>query len=187
MMTRERYYAAWSFDEMVAAATNNVELWKSVRARATIDEEALRRVRALSGSWHLLVLSEDWCGDSVSTLPFVDALAAATDNVDLRILRRDTNPDLMDAHLTDGRSRSIPVVMALDDQFHEHGWWGSRPTLLQHWVLGEGQTLEKTERYKEQRRWYARDHGRTTVEDVVALLERARASVQGASASRSAT
>jgi hypothetical protein len=186
MVTRERYYAAWSFDEMVTAATSNVELWKSVRARATIDEEALRRVRALGGSWHLLALSEDWCGDSVSTLPFVDALAAATDNVDLRILRRDTNPDLMDSHLTDARSRSIPVVMALDDQFREHGWWGSRPTLLQHWVLGEGQALEKTERYKEQRRWYARDHGRTTVEDVVALLERARESVQGASASSSA-
>lgn len=186
MMTRERYYAGWTFDEMVGAALKNVELWKSVRARATIDEEALRRVRALGGEWHLLVLSEDWCGDSVSTLPFVDALAAATDNVDVRILGREANPDLMDSHLTDSTSRSIPVVIVLDDGFREHGWWGPRPTLLQHWVLGEGQAVEKTERYKEQRRWYARDHGRTTIEEVVTLLERAHRQRQGASASTSA-
>jgi hypothetical protein len=186
MMNRERFYAGWSFDEMVAAARKNAELWTSVRARATIDEEALRRVRALGGKWHLLALSEDWCGDSVSTLPFVDALAAATNNVDLRVLGREANPDLMDAHLTDVSSRSIPVVIVLDDQFREHGWWGPRPTLLQHWVLGEGQAVEKTERYKEQRRWYARDHGRTTVEEVVALLERAHHALYGASASTNA-
>jgi hypothetical protein len=186
MMNRERYYGGWNFDEMVGAAQKNVELWKSVRARATIDEEALRRVRALGGEWHLLALSEDWCGDSVSTLPFVDALCAATDNVDLRVLGREANPDLMDSHLTDVSSRSIPGVMVLDDQFREHGWWGPRPTLLQHWVLGEGQALEKTELYKEQRRWYARDHGRTTVEEIVALLERAHQTLHGAKASTSA-
>jgi hypothetical protein len=186
MMTRERYFGGWTFEQMIAAATKNVELWQSVRARATIDEEALRRVRSLGGEWHLLVLSEDWCGDSVNTLPFVDALAAATDNVDLRIVGRDDNPDLMDAHLTDVSSRSIPVVIVLDDQFREHGWWGPRPTALQHWVLGEGQSVAKDERYKEQRRWYARDHGRTTVEDVVTLLERAHEAIQGESASTSA-
>ncbi len=186
MMTRERYYAGWTFDEMVAVAQKNVELWKSVRARAHVDEEAVRRVRALGGEWHLLVLSEDWCGDSVNTLPFVDALAAHTNNVDLRIIGREANPDLMDSHLTNVTSRSIPIVMVFDKQFLEHGWWGPRPTVLQHWVLGEGQAVDQDERYKEQRRWYARDHGRTTVEDVVALLESASRDLQGASASISA-
>ena len=83
-MTRQRYFAGWTFDQMIERASRNVELWKGVRARATIDEEALRRVQALGGEWHLLVLSEDWCGDAVNTLPFVDALAAATDNLGLR-------------------------------------------------------------------------------------------------------
>ena len=185
-MTRQRYFAGWTFDQMIERASRNVELWKGVRARATIDEEALRRVQALGGEWHLLVLSEDWCGDAVNTLPFVDALAAATDNLDLRVIGRDDNPDLMDSHLTDVRSRSIPVVMVFDEQFIERGWWGPRPTLMQHWVLGEGQALEKTERYKEQRRWYARDHGRSTIEELVSLLESAHQSRHGASASTSA-
>jgi hypothetical protein len=40
-------------------------------------------------------------------------------------------------------------------------------------VVGAGQSLEKTERYREIRRWYARDRGRTTLEEVLSMLERA--------------
>ncbi len=81
----------------------------------------------------------------------------------------------MDAHLT-GTSRSIPVVIVLDDQFQERGWWGPRPTVLQQWVLGEGHSLEKDARYREIRTWYARDKGRTTLEGVLAVMERSAAS-----------
>jgi hypothetical protein len=45
--------------------------------------------------------------------------------------------------------------------------------MLQRWVLGPGHQLDKDARYKEVRAWYARDHGRTTLEEVVSLLERA--------------
>jgi hypothetical protein len=80
----------------------------------------------------------------------------------------------MEAHLT-GKSRSIPVVIVLDEAFRERGWWGPRPTVLQRWVSGQGQLLEKTARYREARAWYARDRGRTTLEEVVSLLERSAA------------
>jgi hypothetical protein len=90
----------------------------------------------------------------------------------LRVLRRDENPDLMDAHLTGG-ARAIPVVMLLDEQFVERGWWGSRPAELQSWLAGPGQSLSKEERYREVRRWYARDRGRSVVEEIVNAMERA--------------
>jgi ADP-heptose:LPS heptosyltransferase len=137
-----------------------------------VPEEYVRRVAALGGAWHLLVLSEDWCGDAVNTVPVVAKLAELSTNLDLRVLARDENLDLMDAHLT-GTARSIPVVMALDDEFREQGWWGSRPAELQSWVVGPGRALEKDERYKAVRAWYARDAGKTTLEEVVATLERA--------------
>ncbi|MGH7713649.1 MAG: thioredoxin family protein, partial [Gemmatimonadaceae bacterium] len=44
------------------------------------------------------------------------------------VLSRDANPDIMNAHLT-GRPRSIPVVIALDGNRMEHGWWGPRGDL----------------------------------------------------------
>ena len=63
----------------------------------------------------------------------------------------------------------------LDDAYEERGWWGPRPTVLQRWVSGQGQLLEKSTRYREARTWYARDRGRTTLEEVVSIMERAAA------------
>ena len=170
---RERFLGAPELEDMIAAAQKNAELWAAVWRRADVPDDYVRRVAALGGAWHLLVLSEDWCGDAVNTVPVVARLAELSPNVDLRVLPRDENPDLMDSHLT-GTSRSIPVVIVLDEQFREHGWWGPRPAELQQWVLGPGKALEKDERYKRIRAWYARDRGRSTLEEVVALMERAR-------------
>jgi hypothetical protein len=169
---RDRYLGAPEFEEMLATVTENADLWAAVWRRATVPEEYLRRVARLGGAWHLLVLSEDWCGDAVNTVPVVAKLAELSTNLDLRVLARDENLDLMDAHLT-GTSRSIPVVMALDDEFREQGWWGPRPAELQSWALGPGRALEKDDRYKAVRAWYARDGGKTTLEEVVGMLERA--------------
>jgi hypothetical protein len=171
---RERYLGAPEFGEMLAAAEKNADLWAAVWRRAKVSDELVRRVSALDGAWHLLVLSEDWCGDAVNTVPVVAKLAELSPNLDLRVLARDENLDIMDAHLT-GSSRSIPLVIALDEEFREQGTWGPRPAELQSWVLGPGRALEKDERYKRVRAWYARDRGITTLEEVVGMLERAAA------------
>ncbi len=183
---QHRYAAAQTFEQMLATAEKNIDLWKAVRERAIIDDAAVARAEALGGHWHLLVLSEDWCGDAVNVVPVFDELAARASNFDLRIVRRDLNPDLMDAHLTNGTSRSIPVVIAYDEQWIERAWWGPRPAPLQLWVLGEGQSLEKAERYKEIRRYYAIDKGRTSVDELLTAIERGVHTPEGASASSSA-
>lgn len=169
---RSRFRGADTFDEMLAKAQQNGDLWSAIWQRARVPEEFLRRVAELEGKWHLLGLSEDWCGDAVNTVPVIAKLAALSPNLEFRVLARDQNLDLMDTHLT-GTSRSIPVVMVLDEAYRERGWWGSRPAELQAWVLSTGRTMEKEARYQEVRRWYARDGGRTTLEEVVATLERA--------------
>ena len=135
-------------------------------------DDLVRRSEATGGRWHLLVLAEDWCGDAVQTLPFVATLADTAHNIDLRVVGREANPDLMSAHLT-GQSRSIPVVILLDANFQERGWWGPRPALLQGWALGEGASLPKADGYRERMRWYARDRGIATLTEIVELMERA--------------
>lgn len=171
-MLRKRYQDATPIDRYIDATDKNHDLWTAVRRRARVPAELLERVVRLGGKWHLLALSEDWCGDAVNTLPVIAALAEQAPNLELRVLGRDDNPDLMDAHLTNG-TRGIPVVMVLDEEFREHGWWGPRPAELQAWVLAEGLRMPSDERYREIRRWYARDGGRTTLEQIVALLEEA--------------
>jgi hypothetical protein len=134
--------------------------------------DAADRLAAIPGRWHLLVMVEDWCGDAVNTLPLLARLAELAPNVELRVIGRDENADLMDAHLTNG-ARSIPVVMVLDEDYEERAWWGPRPSALQQWVVDEGMALEKGERYRHVRTWYARDRGRTTVDEVIAAVARA--------------
>jgi hypothetical protein len=172
---RERYLGAMEFGEMLATVTKNEELWASVWRRAAAPPDLVDRLAATGGPWHLLVLSEDWCGDAVNTVPIVARLAELAPNADLRVLTRDANLDIMDAHLT-GTSRSIPIVIVYDDEFNEVGWWGPRPATLQQWVLGPGAVMEKEAKYREVRAWYARDRGVTTIEELVSLIERAASS-----------
>ena len=80
---------------------------------------------------------------------------------------RDEHPEVMDRYLTNG-SRSIPIVIALNEEFGEVGHWGPRPTELQSWVLTNRQTIPKSELYPQVRRWYARDRGESTLREVLA-------------------
>lgn len=173
-----RYQAAASFEEFLDVATTHAELWRAMAARAQVPDTVVRDIESIGGRWHLLVLVEDWCGDAINTLPVLAALANCAANIDLRILPRETNPDLMDTHLT-GVSRSIPVVMLLDANYVERAWWGPRPSPLQGWVIQADRALTKEDRYREMRRWYARDRGTTTLAELVAVL-------RGADAARAA-
>jgi len=175
MSIRTRYDAAPTFSAYLETVEKNRDLWHSLYERARIPDELVRATERLDGRWHLLALSEDWCGDAVNTLPVVARWAEELDHLDFRVLGRDENPDLMDAHLTNGRSRSIPVVIVYDENFEEVGWWGPRPDVLQEFVLGEGRELDPDERYRRVRRWYARDRGRTILEEILETFERAAA------------
>ena len=157
--------------QAIADARTNQALWAAVYRGARAEPAALDRAAALPGPRRLLAISEDWCGDAVNSLPYIARLAEAAPGLALRVLARDEHPALMDAHLTDG-ARSIPIVLALDGAWSLLGAWGPRPAELQRWVLGPGRALDKAERYKEIRRWYARDRGRAIASEVLDVLER---------------
>ncbi|WP_412070005.1 thioredoxin family protein [Rubrivirga sp. IMCC43871] len=167
---------ALPFEPWLAAAEDLVELWTSAYDRARVSDDLVARVNAVPGTWKLLVISEDWCIDATTTVPPLARLAALADALELRVLDRDENLELMDEHLTNGRARSIPVAILLDPTGTERGWWGPRPADLQAWFEGPGQEVEKDDRYKELRRWYARDRGQSTLAEVVALVEAASGS-----------
>lgn len=170
MITKTRFYEGETFAELMARPIMNHELWVALYKRVTIPIEISARVEALGGHWHLLVLSEDWCGDTINIVPLVAKLTESVSNMDMRILARDENLDIMDSHLT-GTSRSIPIVILLNQKFQECGWWGPRPRALQKWVMEKGMLLPSDERYREIRTFYARDHGLTTMSELVEMLE----------------
>ncbi len=169
----EKWLDGVTFEVFLPTATENVGLWEGIYKRASIPDDILARVAQVDGDWRLLVLSADWCGDASNIVPVLQLLVEAAPNLDLRLLDRDDHLDLMDEHLTGGTARAIPAVIILDDQNIEHAWWGPRPSELQAWVKTEGQEYEHDEQYVELRKWYARDKGRASLEEVVALLESA--------------
>ncbi len=170
---RNRFESALPFPDYLETVQKNEALWRGVYQRARVPDAVVNEARALPGTWHLLALSEDWCGDAVNILPVVARFAQALPNVELRVLLRDENLDIMDAHLTNGRSRSIPVFILYDKDFRKRGWWGPRPSGLQKWVMEEGMKMESEPRYAETRRFYARDKGKAILAEVLELLRSA--------------
>ena len=172
MNLKERFLTAPDFAPYAASAKKSADLWLGIYRTAQIPSDLVERAERLTRHWHLLVLSEDWCGDAVNTVPLLARFVEQVAGIDLRVLARDQNLDIMDTHQSAG-TRSIPVVIALDESFAERGWWGPRPSNLQRWVRSEGLLLDKEDRYRRTRIWYARDRGRTTIEEVLEMLERA--------------
>lgn len=83
-----------------------------------------------------LILTEGWCGDAAFNVPVLAAIEKALpEKVKVKILLRDSNLELMDAHLTDG-GRSIPKMIVLDNNLAELGTWGPRPNDLQTLMKG---------------------------------------------------
>ena len=120
-----------------------------------------------------VVITESWCGDSAQNLPIIAKVAALNDNINLRIVLRDDNLEIMDQYLTNG-SRSIPQLVVFDQENNELFQWGPRPAEAQNLynrLKNEG--VEKSEINKELQLWYGRNRGKEVERELIALLNEA--------------
>ena len=137
-----------------------------------IPEEVEEKFRNYRGKVTWLVITESWCGDAAHALPVMNKLANLSDGIDLKIVYRDTHPDLMDEFLTNG-TRSIPKLIALDEENDEIiGEWGSRPSEATKMVEDfKAEHGALTPEFKQQLQvWYNKDKGRNIIEDLSALV-----------------
>lgn len=81
----------------------------------------------------VIVLTEDWCGDAMLNIPILLQLADQT-NMEVRMLLRDDNLELMDQYLTNGTARSIPIFIFINEAGEEVMKWGPRAEKLQEFV-----------------------------------------------------
>lgn len=160
---------AATYDQFISEVEKNSGLWEGVYRTTTVPEWAVEKVAQHRGLLRMIILTEDWCGDAANTVPVLAKLANEIPTMDARILKRDENPEVMDAYLTNG-ARSIPIAILLDADFQEIGHWGPRPKELQQWVIDNKDTIPKEERYPHVRRWYAKDKGESTLRELLELL-----------------
>jgi len=119
-----------------------------------------------------LVLTEGWCGDAAFNVPMLATLEKAMpEKVKLRLLLRDSNLELMDAHLTDG-GRSIPKLIVLSKDWQVLASWGPRPaglqTLMKRWKE-DGLTLKEI--IPQAHAWYDADATQSVQEELITLVQ----------------
>lgn len=119
-----------------------------------------------------LIISEHWCGDASQTVPIMAGIAAASEGkINLRIVYRDENPALMDAHLTNG-GKSIAKLVQLDENFQLLGDWGPRPTEAQALVMQAKADGISHQIFSEHlHKWYAQNKGVDTQLEILELLK----------------
>jgi thioredoxin family protein len=159
-----------TYEQFVRASQQHCDLWTGVYRTAKVPAWAVTQAAALGRRFRFVAIAEDWCGDASSTIPVVVRFAEATGN-EVRVLRRDEHPEVMDRYLSPAGARAIPVVVVLTDAMEEVGHWGSRPAELQAFVTAQRQQGLRTKEYfPDVRRWYAKDRGESTLREILAVM-----------------
>lgn len=119
-----------------------------------------------------LVITEGWCGDAAQNLPIIYKMAELNKNIELKIVLRDENLELMDLFLTNG-GRSIPKLIALDKENTVLYTWGPRPTVATKMVADykEKQGVLDADFKQSLQVWYNKDKGKSTQDDFVKLIK----------------
>lgn len=137
-----------------------------------ISEVAKEKISEFEQKVTWLVITESWCGDAAHVLPVLNKISQLNNYIDIKIVLRDENIELMDLFLTNG-SRSIPKLIMVDNETgNVLNSYGPRPTdatgLVNDYKTKHG-TL--TPEFKEElQHWYNSNKGENIIEDVTNLL-----------------
>ncbi len=117
-----------------------------------------------------LVIVETWCGDAAQTLPVLNLIAETSPAIELRIVFRDSNPELMNAFLTNG-TRSTPKLIILNSELEVLDTWGPRTAIVAKQVEEYKQKYGKIDaEFKEElQKWYNNDKGITISQELLML------------------
>lgn len=151
----------------------NLQRMHRVDKTAVLSEELLDSLKSITGNYRFLVISEGWCGDAAQIVPVINKIvSAAPDHLALRLVLRDKNIPLIDAHLTNG-GRAIPVLLILDEKGDlVLPKWGPRPAVLQEvMVEWKKEGVEMPELAEKLHGWYAKDRTKATQAELNKLLK----------------
>lgn len=161
--------------ELVEYTRLNFHRMERLNKTIVLKETLVTALEELKKRWTWLIVSEAWCGDAAQNIPLMHAISVASKGkIDIKLVLRDENLELIDAFLTNG-GRAIPVLICLDTESLENiGKWGPRPALAQKMVteykqhpdqdLAQFKTLLHT--------WYAKDKTESQQQEMAALIKK---------------
>jgi len=163
---KEQSEALTHYSELNETRMNRLE--KTV----IISTEISQKLNQLNGDYVWLVISEGWCGDAAQILPVIYKMAELSEKIDLKIVFRDENEDLMNLFLTNG-TKSIPKLLILDKSTLEVlGDFGPRPIGAKQLILdykAKYGIVDETAKTNLQL-WYLHDKGFSIQKEILDLI-----------------
>ena len=144
MSTEQQYFEnAITLDSYMAQMESNQEKSYSIYEKFELPEDPEFIDLLKEKQPHVLVITEDWCGDAMMNNAILRKIAEAAD-VKVRCVYRDQNLELMDQYLTNG-GRSIPKYIILSNEGEVLGDWGPRAPKVQEFVTEKRSVLPEKE------------------------------------------
>ncbi|RKS95079.1 thioredoxin-like protein [Flavobacterium limicola] len=138
-----------------------------------ISEDIIQKLKSLKSEYIWLVISEGWCGDAAQLLPIINKMALESGKIDLRIVLRDENEELMKLFLTN-KNKAIPILIIVDKETGSVlGKWGPRPKGAADLIIDykkEFGVIDETAKTNLQL-WYLHDKGLSTQEEIINLMQ----------------
>jgi len=138
-----------------------------------VTDEAKKFLENLTKNYIWLVITETWCGDAAQIVPIIHKMAEVSDAIDLRIVLRDENEELMNMFLTNG-TKSIPKLIIIDATTNEViGDFGPRPQEAKQLILdykAAHGVVDEAAKVALQK-WYLADKGKSTQEAIIDLMK----------------
>ena len=135
-------------------------------------EDSLEELKKSDKPALWLVITESWCGDAAPSLPIMNKISQVNNKIDLKVVLRDENEELIKHFHTNG-ALSIPKLIMLDPTSLEVlNTWGPRPSkatqMVREFKEAHGSL---TADFKENlQQWYNKDKGQNISEDLINLL-----------------
>jgi thiol-disulfide isomerase/thioredoxin len=138
-----------------------------------ISEQSIQQLQSLKKEYIWLVISEGWCGDAAQILPVIYKMAEFSPKIELKIVFRDEDEDLMKMFLTNG-GKAIPKLLVIDIKTLEVlGHFGPRPQGAKQLMLDYKEKfgiVDETVK-AELQLWYLHDKGITTQNEIMEVMQ----------------
>ncbi len=121
---RARFESALPFDEYVATGDSTQQSkWLGFAEKIELNPTQRELLGGFKRKINLLVLSGIWCGDCARQGPMLNAIASATDCVDLRFAENSRDDELV-AELKINGAKKVPVALCLSEDYFEVARFG---------------------------------------------------------------
>ncbi|MCA0930813.1 thioredoxin family protein [Lutimonas saemankumensis] len=151
----------------------NNQRMKRLDKQTRLEDKTLSKTQKINRDFTWLVLTEGWCGDAAQTLPVINKIAESNKKIDLKVVLRDENEELMNQFLTNG-NKSIPKLIVVDKASNEVvGSWGPRSEKASKMVSDYKEKHGKVDAKlkTDLQNWYNQDKGKNIEFEMVELID----------------